>query len=216
MQTVTCPKCQHAILPSARFCSYCGLELGATAGETTVDPSRLRKHCDGCRTVNDTEFRFCYNCGLALPDRVFVVSQLVGDPAGFWIRAAAYVIDIVLVVIAGTLMTMLLMGADVEEALTGSTEIGAISSILSEAIAAAYYTVATGRWGRTLGKLALGLRVVRSDGSSLTYLRAFARYWAYYLSFIPLGLGVIAIALSPQKRAWHDLVADTRVLREKG
>jgi uncharacterized RDD family membrane protein YckC len=188
--------------------------LGATAGETTVDPSRLRKRCDGCGTVNDTEFRFCYNCGLALPDRVFVASQLVGDPAGFWIRAVAFLIDGVLVVISGTLMTMLLTGADAGEALTGSAEAGIIGSILSEAVAAAYYTVAVGRWGRTLGKLVVGLRVVRSDGSSLTYLRAFARYWAYYLSFIPLGLGVIAIALSPQKRAWHDLVADTRVLKE--
>ena len=215
MQTVACPNCQHANWPSARFCSSCGLELGATAGETTVDPSRFRKRCDGCGTVSDTEFRFCYNCGLALADRVFAAAQLVGDPAGFWIRTAAYLIDLALLVVAGTLTTMLLTGADVEEALAGSTESGIIGSILFEAVAVVYYTVGVGRWGRTLGKLVVGLRVVRSDGSSLTYLRAFARYWTYYLSFIPLGLGVIAIALSPQKRAWHDLVVDTRVLREK-
>jgi predicted amidophosphoribosyltransferase len=108
MQTVACPNCQHANWPSARFCSSCGLELGTGVSGIIVDPSRLRKLCAGCRTVNDTEFRFCYNCGLALPDRVFVATQLVGDPAGFWIRTAAYLIDLTLLVVAGTLTTMLL------------------------------------------------------------------------------------------------------------
>ena len=168
------------------------------------------------RTINDSEFRFCYNCGLELPDRVFVASQLVGDPASFWARVTAAFIDGALLILAGTLTVLLITGGDGGLASGDEPTMAVVGvTVLAVVLSAGYYTLAVGRWGRTVGKLVMGLRVTRSDGSPLTYRRSLARYGACYLSLIPLGLGVLAILLSPQKRAWQDLIADTRVLREK-
>jgi uncharacterized RDD family membrane protein YckC len=79
-------------------------------------------------------------------------------------------------------------------------------------IEVAYWTLTIGTWGKTLGKAMLHLKVTRVDGSKLTYARSFARYWAYYISWLTLGLGFIAIALSSKKRGFHDFICDTKVL----
>ena len=213
MQALPCPNCALLNPPGARFCNGCGLALGGAAAGLIVDPAQLRKLCAGCRTINHTGFCFCYHCGLALPDRLFAASQLVGDPAGFWVRIVAAFIDAVLLIIAGILVVQLITDGD--ERLVFGDELAIGFILLAVFLSAAYYTLAVGRWGRTVGKLVMGLKVTRSDGSPLTYRRSLARYWACYLSLIPLGLGVLAILLSPQKRAWQDLIVDSRVLRVK-
>ncbi|WP_413760865.1 RDD family protein [Vibrio vulnificus] len=40
------------------------------------------------------------------------------------------------------------------------------------------------------------------------------RYFAYYISFLPLGLGVIWIVFDSKKRSWHDKLANTVVIRD--
>ena len=69
-----------------------------------------------------------------------------------------------------------------------------------------------GKYGATLGKMACGIRVVRPDGSPVTYLRAFGRYWAKFLSGIMLLIGYIIAAFDAEKRALHDHICDTRVV----
>jgi len=67
--------------------------------------------------------------------------------------------------------------------------------------------------GQTLGKMAAGIAIVRMDGSPLTILRCLGRLAGYGLSGLPLELGFIMAAFTDKKRALHDYICDTRVVR---
>ena len=68
--------------------------------------------------------------------------------------------------------------------------------------------------GATLGKMALGLRIVRVDGTQLSFGRATARHFAKYMvtPMVPLAIGYIMAAFTNRKRALHDILADTLVI----
>jgi uncharacterized RDD family membrane protein YckC len=80
---------------------------------------------------------------------------------------------------------------------------------------AAYVIYFTGKYGATPGKMACKIEVIRPDGSRLTYGRATGRYFAEILSSLTLGVGYIMVAFDEEKRALHDRVADTRVVRKQ-
>jgi uncharacterized RDD family membrane protein YckC len=81
------------------------------------------------------------------------------------------------------------------------------------AIGATYEGVFVSRFAATPGKMALNLKVVRPDGSPLSLGRAFARYFAKVLSGLILGIGFIMAGFDSQKRALHDRLCDTRVIK---
>jgi uncharacterized RDD family membrane protein YckC/type II secretory pathway pseudopilin PulG len=120
--------------------------------------------------------------------------------AGFWIRAGAYMIDGILVAIVSIVLNVVLPEA--------------VSVVARVLLSAGYFTVmpVLAR-GQTLGKMAAGVAIVRDDGSPLTYGRAFARWFGYLLSGLTLCLGFACAAFTKRKRALHDYLADTRVIR---
>lgn len=67
----------------------------------------------------------------------------------------------------------------------------------------------------TLGKVAVGLRVVGPDGGRLSVARSVGRNAAKVLSYLPLGLGFLWVAFSKEKHAWHDMLAKTSVVRKR-
>lgn len=78
----------------------------------------------------------------------------------------------------------------------------------------AYYVIFTALYGATPGKMALGLRVVRTDGQPVDWLTAFMReVIGKTLSTLPLLLGYLWAFFHPRRQAWHDLIADTVVVR---
>jgi len=76
-----------------------------------------------------------------------------------------------------------------------------------------YATVFTGLTGQTPGKILLGLRVVDRAGGRPGPARAALRAALGLLGIAALGLGVIAMFLDPARRALHDRVLKTRVVR---
>lgn len=80
---------------------------------------------------------------------------------------------------------------------------------------AVYTTVLHTVTGQTIGKMVTGVRVVASDGEPLTVGASFLRYLAYYVSAFLLGLGFVVAGLRRDKRAIHDLLAGSRVERER-
>lgn len=64
----------------------------------------------------------------------------------------------------------------------------------------------------TLGKRALGLRVVGPGGGRITFARATGRHFAKWLSALPLGLGFLMAVFTEKKQALHDLLAGTCVV----
>ncbi len=80
-------------------------------------------------------------------------------------------------------------------------------------IPAAYYISLHGRNGQTLGKRLLRIRVVRADGSRLTFGRATGRYFADMLSSMTFLIGYLMAAFDDERRALHDRLCDTRVVQ---
>lgn len=68
---------------------------------------------------------------------------------------------------------------------------------------------------RTLGKKIMGIRVLKKDGSYPTVFSAFFRVTGYFISSFILNLGYIMAAFTPNKRALHDYMAGTIVVRTK-
>jgi len=89
-----------------------------------------------------------------------------------------------------------------------------ILSLVSMAINCVYEGLFVAKMGSTPGKMAFGMRVVRPDGSRVGMARAFGRYFAKLLSALILGIGYIVAAFDSEKRALHDMICDTRVVKQ--
>jgi uncharacterized RDD family membrane protein YckC len=89
--------------------------------------------------------------------------------------------------------------------------------LLGSAVGAVYYVYFTAFGGQTPGKMALRIKVVRTDSSSLTLGRAFYReVIGKFVSGIILGFGYVLIAFDDNKQGLHDRMADTYVVRLDG
>ncbi|MDO8458235.1 MAG: RDD family protein [Burkholderiaceae bacterium] len=136
--------------------------------------------------------------------------------AGFWIRAGATLIDTVLImVITAPLLAAIYgwkyFGADSATFIAGPADF-LISWVLPAAAVIWFWT----HKKATPGKMALHLRIVDADtGGSLSLGQSIGRYFAYFLSIIPFGLGLIWVAFDNRKQGWHDKLAHTVVVRDK-
>jgi uncharacterized RDD family membrane protein YckC len=63
--------------------------------------------------------------------------------------------------------------------------------------------------------MAVGLKVVRTDGSGLGWGIAVGRFFMYIVSGIILLIGYIMAGFDEEKRALHDRVCDTRVIYKR-
>jgi uncharacterized RDD family membrane protein YckC len=75
-----------------------------------------------------------------------------------------------------------------------------------------YFAYSWAMSGRTFGMAALGIRVVRDDGTDLPPSRAIVRTLAFPLSFLLLGLGFLGILVGREHRALHDVIAGSAVI----
>lgn len=69
------------------------------------------------------------------------------------------------------------------------------------------------RWQGTVGKQWMGLKVTDAQGERISFLRATGRHAGKYLSALPCFLGFIFALFSSRGLAWHDRLADTRVVK---
>ena len=76
-----------------------------------------------------------------------------------------------------------------------------------------YVVILTLAGGQTFGKMAFGVRVVDRAGRPVTASVALVRALGYLVSVLPFGLGVVWMFFDAERRALHDRLAGTRVLR---
>lgn len=133
--------------------------------------------------------------------------------AGFWIRFAASLIDTVLLLLLITPLMHWVYGEvywSSDDFLLGGWDL--VLNWICPLIATVAFWVYR---SATPGKMALKLEVLDADtGHRLTLSKSVIRYLAYYISAIPLCLGFIWIAFNGKKRGWHDLIANTVVVRK--
>lgn len=66
--------------------------------------------------------------------------------------------------------------------------------------------------GQTLGKMVMGIRVIRRNGQPLSDTDALIRYFGYYLNSILFGIGWLWAFIDREKQGFHDKLADTVVV----
>jgi uncharacterized RDD family membrane protein YckC len=193
-----------------RFCSECGrphpVHEMVTIGTATV----------------------CAQCKPLYMQRAREGGQPIGVRryAGFWIRFVARIIDgIILGVVALIINLPIQMafglsamrpGADLATALPMMLGTLGISLAIQIILQAAYEIYFLSTRGATIGKLALGLKVIRADGGSLSVGQSAGRFFAYLLdAYFTLTIGFIIAGFDSEKRALHDRICDTRVIYAK-
>ena len=142
---------------------------------------------------------------------------------GFWLRSLAFATDHVILLFLVAIFVVLgfvslAMGPPGGREIPFLRQLRIVLPIalpLGLVLDLAYFTFFHGTWGQTIGKMIFGLRVVRTDGRPLTYLRALVRAFGYFLSSIPFFLGFLWVGFTSSKRSWHDVLTDTMVIREE-
>ena len=77
-----------------------------------------------------------------------------------------------------------------------------------------YFVLLTAAGGQTLGKMAAGIRVVPMGSSDrVSFGHSVLRAAGYLVSIIPAGLGLVPALVHSDRRAVHDRLADTRVVK---
>ena len=76
-----------------------------------------------------------------------------------------------------------------------------------------YLVAFTAVGGQSIGKMALGIKVVAEEDRPVPFGRAALRTLAYAASALPLGAGFLAGLLGADRLAFHDRLTHTRVVR---
>lgn len=134
-------------------------------------------------------------------------------PASAVIRAGGTAIDVLVSLALLIGVAFALAGLQVDEAATRAILIGSTVTVLVIVPTA----VETASHGRSLGKLAMGLRVVRDDGGAIGFRHAFVRALTgvleIYLTFG--GLAVLVGFLNPSSKRLGDVLAGTHAQVER-
>lgn len=133
---------------------------------------------------------------------------------GFWIRVAASLIDTILLLLIITPLLTAIYGG---EYWFSDTFIHGFWDLLISYLFPAFAVVVFWIYrSATPGKMALKLSIVdASTGRRPTTGQFIVRYFGYFVSVIPLFLGIIWVGIDKRKQGWHDKLARTVVVRSR-
>jgi uncharacterized RDD family membrane protein YckC len=152
--------------------------------------------------------------------------------AGWWSRVGAALIDFTIVGIGGVLLAIALMApagalwfADENVGIV-AVVVGLLLTVVCVSLVALFYAPAlmARTNGKTLGRMATGIRVVRASGQPISFGFALLREVVVkvllfgFAATLTGGLSTLADVLWPlwdeENRALHDFVVDTRSVRD--
>ncbi|MFO8021731.1 MAG: RDD family protein [Perlabentimonas sp.] len=159
--------------------------------------------------------------------------------AGFWLRLAAYIIDRIILNIFGlfllipTISYIVFLALKIEN--TGDIDsfesfiadgnllkVGMIVGLLlligllNLAAGWLYYALMeSSKYGATLGKLAIGIKVTSLDGERVTFARATGRYFSRIITNLTFLIGYIMAGFTEKRQALHDMIASCLVIKKE-
>lgn len=134
-----------------------------------------------------------------------------GKETGLTIRLLAMIYDGLLlfaVLMMATLPYILIIGGPPQSSVT---RLGLQLYLLT--IIVSFFVWFWTHGGQTLGMRSWRLKLVANNGGAISRSMAFKRLLAALLSLLAVGLGYFWILLDPHKRAWHDILSNTRLIR---
>jgi uncharacterized RDD family membrane protein YckC len=176
--------------------------------------------CSNCGARLLEGARFCNQCGATVA--IGAAAERTGEPApvryaGFWRRLWAFLVDGAWVFLLAAPL-QLALGLDIGNEATPdwSRPIELAGLGISQGIAwlyAALFMCSPAQG--TLGQLLFNVKVTDVEGRRISFLRATGRHFAEFISLALLGVGYLMIAFNERKRALHDLIAGTLVVRRE-
>jgi uncharacterized RDD family membrane protein YckC len=222
------PEPQVAAEPVLQAVAAPVVAMAAAPAEVQPDAARaaIQPHfCTQCGRQFPSEelVRFgtatvCGNCKEIYAQRLRETGQVAGRRiyAGFWIRFVAVFIDGIALGIVNfaiqTILNVRVTNPDVNHlgVLMGAIGLSFTVSLLLSMLYECFFLV---QFGATPGKMIFKLKVITAEGGGITWGRAIGRHFAKYLSGITLLIGYIMAGFDSEKRALHDYIAGTRVIR---
>ena len=136
------------------------------------------------------------------------------EPAGFISRAAALILDAVIVTgaaaAAGYLITTTLQA--LRPGILGHF-LPVLPSGLGGVVFLLYFLFGWAALGRTVGMGLMGLKVLTLDGRRVSFWRAVLRYFGYLISTVFIFLGFLWVMIDDRRLGWLDHIARTKVVR---
>ena len=154
--------------------------------------------CPKCGKSNDDAARFCQSCGNELG---LVQKATATQYAGFWNRAAAMIVDALIVGALSGILTAVTVG------------VGVVAIFFLPWIYEAYMLSSDKQ--ATVGKIMMGMLVTDLNGGRISFGRATGRHFAKWISLLMLGFGFLMAAFTDKKQALHDMIADTLVVTKQ-
>ena len=143
------------------------------------------------------------------------MNEATPEYVGFWARVGAAIIDTILaMVIVAPLLTYIYGGAywtTPGRIIAGPADL--LLNWILPAIAVILFWVYR---QATPGKMAISAKIV--DATTLgkpSTGQLVIRYLGYYVSIIPLMLGILWVGFDARKQGWHDKLAGTLVVRSR-
>ncbi len=219
-----CEHCCTEVLLNDEVCPLCGNDITKLTENLGPDETASVNpevyYCSDCGFEVVNEDKVCPNCGAD-------ITEMEAEPAGFWIRVCASLIDALImlpVVIFALLNTIYLRSS--------------LIFILLTLPGLIYKPFMESKYGATIGKKKMGIKVTDAAGSNLSIVRAYIRFfpdllqigisstYTYLLIFQAIDLkqiqiypvvselityfglvDILFVVLSKQKRAIHDYMA---------
>ncbi|MFW6113519.1 MAG: RDD family protein [Actinomycetota bacterium] len=194
------------------------------------------KACPYCGALNPDDAEFCSGCGSSLgagppggqPYAPYQQYQyhypVVPHYAGFWIRFVAALVDGIILLAAMIPLNIIFWAVNENFYVWGSWDvrngvgIGLVwlFNLIRLVVVWTYYTLMTGRYQATLGKMLVKIKVVGPYLGPITYGTAALReILGKFVSAIICYIGYIWAGFDERKQAWHDKIANTYVIYEE-
>lgn len=234
-QILKCQNCETVVVASDELCGKCGAKLlhrRVLFGVPKAENFALIAEDNKPDVDSEAEVTVAEANQPQFPSRekiAAIAAPLAApvEPAakvrwgGFWRRANALSIDLFVISLLSSIMGAMAyvgykVGLGAHGLVIGGDNTSALFAILTLGwlgLTAAYFIVLHGSGGQTIGKKLLGLRVVGADRQPPS-LRQAALRWLALVGFAPVGLGFLWVIWQAEKRGWHDIVAQTWVVRE--
>lgn len=136
--------------------------------------------------------------------------------AGFWIRCLAAIIDSILLALVIAPVMVAVYGPEQLQAMAYTGHGGGLVAFFFNYLVPALVIIAFWIYrSATPGKMLLKLEIVDAKtGAKPTTGQFIGRYLGYYVSIIPVFLGIIWVAFDRRKQGFHDKLAGTVVIRK--
>ena len=136
-------------------------------------------------------------------------------------RFLAYIVDNVIVsfLMLGPVGILLSLGIDPTDTTEGPIEtsdviLTAVIVIVSYLLPLIYYVISEGKYGKTIGKKLLKIKVVKTDGTKIGILRALGRNLLKGVSAAFLLLPFLMIFFTKKRQTMHDKLCNTIIVND--